>query len=444
MLIDVIGEDLDDTAKVAETIVTEKPSPNTLRECLWAACRRGKLASAKILIEQGADVLYANSYGKTMLMVSSYKGFASDHERLKLIQLLIQHGADPRAQDFDDKTPLHYAAEFDRPSIVVWLSDMFEPDTISEVFLCVVQQNNISMARTMLTCGADINYSGSNGIRPVVIATCIESCEMLSLLLRYGSNINAKLRTGATAIHFAARKKTEILAMVLENGADVSASTNAGNTALHNAADENNFGNVLLLLRHGAKVNATNENSQTPLLIACRKKNIELNLVRTLLKEGADPNLYDESCTFPVHMAVIHMSFELLDLLLAYGADINPSQGAHPLPLLCSRNGKVSYNLVQGLIVRGALLKAAAWFNFITYDPTLLKLGVWALGNKRAAIAYFFTFVYGEEKGIRPVPVPRRLTGAAGLYPIRKRLAAYLVHGKSSVRYMIQEISQQF
>ena len=136
--------------------------------------------------------------------------------------------------------------------------------------------------------------------------------------------------------------------------------------------------------------------------------------------------------------------FAVIDLLQAYGGRINPRYGVHPLALLCSTLPVVSFDQILGMILRGASMQASGWFEYLTYPPTLLKLGVWSLLSKRAAVAYFFTFVYGEEKGGRPVPVPRRLTGAAGLYPIRKRLAAYLVYNKSSVRCMIQQIVDQF
>jgi len=44
---------------------------------------------------------------------------------------------------------------------------------------------------------------------------------------------------------------------------------------------------------------------------------------------------------------------------------------------------------------------------------------------------------------VRPVPVIRWLTGAYGLYPIRRRLAKYLVH-RQTVRLVVREILQQY
>jgi len=441
-----VRNEVDDSVKTEELIRLEKPSFDVLRLCLWTACRNGHAASANVLIQHGADVTHVNFYGRTMLMAINYGKMASEDKRLQLSQTMVQGGANPLVVDTDGKTALHYAVQFDRQPTAVWLSAFYEANTISDALFIAVQNNNVPMARKMIMCGADINYMSVNGVRPIVIATCRQACEMVAFLTFNGADINATVATGATPIHFAARLSIVVLTLVLQKGGDVKACTNQYNTALHYAVDAARLENVRLLLRSGSDPNAENERGETPLLLACRRHQ-NTDVIYALLVSGANPNKFDECMSYPLNQLVMQPTFnnfEAVDLLQAFGARVNPDHGVHPLALLCSVDSVVPFELIQGLILRGACLLASGWFDFITHQPTLLKLAVWALSCKRAAVAYFFTFVYGEEKGVRPVPAPRRLTGAYGLYPIRRRLAGYLVHRKASVRTMIQELVDQY
>lgn len=429
-------------------ILTSSPEDVTmelLRKCTWTACYKGNLNTMKLLIDRGCNIHFANSCGITPLMASTSFGYTEEKERLKLVKFLVQQGADINEEDFEEKTALHHAVESGYVNISTWLSTLYDRDVLSNVFLAQVKKNNVLAAEQMLQRGANIEYSGMNGVRALIIATCRGCLPMLSMLVYKGVDLQTRIRSRATVLHFAARKEKDILQFFLQRNLDLNAITAQKNTALHYATEECRVDNVLLLLQHGSDVNAENETGETPLLIACRRYNYDM--IRTLLVHGASSNICDVNGNLPLNTIVLKPnfnSFELVDLLLEYGVFINGVVGPHVLPLLCSNNPKVSFHLIRGLIERGCYLPAVSWFCFVKYDPTLLKLAVWAMGSKRMAVAYFFTFVYGEEKGVRPVPVPRRLTGAAGLYPIRRRLAAYMVYRRASERFMIQEIVDQF
>jgi len=441
----VLECDEDDVEVMQLVLQSEGLTQCTLCKCLWVACRKGKLNSAKLLLDYGTDVAHINFYGRTMLMACTSPSFAPDSTRLKLAKLLVQHGADPSVADIEDKTALHYAVKFDRQSLTVWLCGFFDDRTLSDAFLFAVQHNNIYLAKHFLSRGVDVNFHAVNNIQGVVMAACRENVDMLSMLLDRGANVNAAVGTGATALHFAARKRVNVVRLLLQRGADVNALTMQRNTALHNATEEERVDNVAELLRYKSDPNAENESGETPLLMACKKGNYAL--IKLLLENGSRPNTSSSDVMTPLNTIIDRPDFNdfsFVDLLLKYGACINGETGVHPLPLLCYRNKTVSFKLVQGLILRGARLPCISWFDFVQHQPTVLKLAVWAICNKKAAMAYFYTFVYGEEKGVRPVPVPRRLTGAYGLYPIRRRLAAYLVQPKASIRYMIEQLVDQF
>ena len=451
MLLAHVKSSSDDLDQMTELIQEDPPSAETLGRCLWAACKRGKAKMATALIDRGADVTRTNFYDRTLLMMTMYANFECEREQMQLALLLVQRGVDPTGRDAEDKNALNLAVQFGRIAMVGWLAGFHDAVEMSDNLILAVQYNNLPVARKLVACGADVNYrSLPSGMIPMVMATVKQNYEMISFLAHHGADMNAAVNSGAAPLHFAARLPMIVLALVLQKGAHIGARTGQKNTALHYAVDDGRLDNVRLLLDYGCDPNAQNLRGETPLLLACRESKLGTcmnSIVELLLQRGANPNLTDYCASSTFNQVVMKSSifmFGVIDLLQAYGGRINPPYGVHPLALLCSCDSKVTFHQILGMILRGASLQASGWFEYLTYPPTLLKLGVWSLGCKRAAVAYFFTFVYGEEKGVRPVPVPRRLTGAAGLYPIRKRLAAYLVHRKRSVRYMIQQIVDQF
>lgn len=66
-----------------------------------------------------------------------------------------------------------------------------------------------------------------------------------------------------------------------------------------------------------------NGNLGTPLSFALRGKNAknDVDIVRLLLKCGADPNVPDKNC--PILRALLFAKLEIVDLLIKYGANIN-------------------------------------------------------------------------------------------------------------------------
>lgn len=414
-----------------------------LQKCLWTACHRGAFETATLLIDHGADYMEFNMYYKTMLMAATYPDYACETERLKLVKLLVEVGVDVQERDCDNKCVLQYAAQFNRIAIVAWLAPFFEERDYSDALVLAVGENHLTMVRQLIALGANVDFNSSNGVRPVVIATCRQHFEMVALLVYSGANINTPVNTGAIALHFAARLSMPILTMILQKGGDVNARTNQRNIALHYAVEALRIDNVRTLLDAGSDVNAANEKGRTPLLLACYFHNYPI--IEMLLQRGADPNQCDINTVSPLNslvLAPLH-SFHAFDLLLRYGARLNQPKGNHPLALYCMRNPEAPFAMVVQFILRGARVPLSSWFDQITYQPTILKLSVWAMMYERAAKAYLCAFAFGEERGVRPVPVIRRLTGAYGLYPIRRRLARYLVHHQS-VRLVIRDIVQLY
>jgi ankyrin repeat protein len=177
------------------------------------------------------------------------------------------------------------------------------------------------------------------GATPLLIAAEAAREDFAMELLAAGANANACLPSGReTALQMAAARGLDRLVEALINaGADLEAQATwhsyddqlgsfSGNGALHAAALNNHPELVRLLLKAGAQRDGCGTDLRTPLHYAAARGCVEA--VEVLLAAGADPDALD-SCSLeslstrlsPLHYAVINDHATTVAMLLCYGAD---------------------------------------------------------------------------------------------------------------------------
>ena len=243
---------------------------------LLLCVKRGDIASAKLLIENGGDVDARNKDGLAALYYAR-KGKQKELEGVLIragakehllwifvdgrtmfeaardskttpnqfsrhIDAIRKAGADVNAKNIDGKTPLHQAAYFNK-----------NPEVIT----------------TLIKAGADVNAKNKNGSTPLQDAVWFnKNPEVTTLLIKAGADVNAKDNKGYTPLHFAAgyNENPEVFTLLIRAGADVNAKRNGGVTPLHDAARYRENPDLLaVLIKAGADVNAKNNDGQTPL-----------------------------------------------------------------------------------------------------------------------------------------------------------------------------------
>ncbi len=116
--------------------------------------------------------------------------------------------------------------------------------------------------------------------------------------------------------------KTSLLAEISNNFIKTDDGRVAGITSLMSAVSSNDLQGIAFFSKGGASiVNQQNMGGATALHIACREGNIDA--VKALIENGANPNIADNEGWTPLMRAVLTANAEITDLLIDKGADVS-------------------------------------------------------------------------------------------------------------------------
>jgi len=203
----------------------------------------------------------------------------------------------------------------------------------------------------MLNCGTNVNavLDVPENLKEestlLHIASFCCQVEVVRLLLERRADINIRNANKDTALHCAAHlDSVDIIKLLLDKGISVNVTNTQQNTPLHIAAVRGNLETTIALVEKRAALNSANVNGYTPLMLAAYSGKLEV--VRYLTK--TDPNIDIHNVLL---VAVERGHLDVIDLLLANGADIdgsNETRDISPLILAtCTQNLPVMKHLIQ-------------------------------------------------------------------------------------------------
>ena len=143
---------------------------------LMILARTDNLPAAKVLLRAGADVNHVEQWrGQTALM------WAAAQRQPEMVKLLLEHGADPDAQSWENHWERQVTAE---PRMKILPPGGFTP------LLYAAREGCTECTRLLIEYGADINKTDPEGITPMLMATLNAKWDSARLLLEAGANPN--------------------------------------------------------------------------------------------------------------------------------------------------------------------------------------------------------------------------------------------------------------
>jgi len=141
------------------------------------------------------------------------------------------------------------------------------------------------------------------------------------------------------------------VSQALEYGANIESRDEDSDTPLIAACRYDNTDVIKLLIEKGAQVNVQDFFSRTPLIQACENNNTEI--IKLLLTKNARVNVENTFCYTPLIFACCNNNTEIIKLLLEKGAQFNIQDAVCRTPLIraCEQNNT---EVINTLIAYGA------------------------------------------------------------------------------------------
>ncbi|XP_071836319.1 uncharacterized protein [Apostichopus japonicus] len=337
--------------KVAEMLLKSGADVNATMSngetALHVAARHGHLKMVQALLEEGADVEYGSKVGENPLHVAvRHAHYPIVNELITFVNLELSRLDAVMAvnsQSEEGETPLHYAAEITKNIIhyptedVDIMARLLEYDADINVVTklthetplhyCARAGNTDILLQMLKHLGPNlsqiaVNRQSRNGWSPLLLASEEGHVETVKQLLNFNARVDVFDEHGKAALHLAAeRGHREVAQILLTSKAFVNAKSKLGVTPLHlSAQNGHNELMKMLILNHGASIDALSVAKKTPLHLAAQYG--QLRVCETLLNLKGDSYATDIHGQTPLHLAAENDHAEIVKLFLKYKPEL--------------------------------------------------------------------------------------------------------------------------
>ena len=234
------------------------------------------------------------------------------------VQILLANGANIDAQAKNGSTALHNAAFNDYSDVASLLLLAHADTTIKNTagmtaLQKAMERDGSKVVQAFMKHGTSLDLDAL--LRYAALKNRTDDVE---ILVKRGADIAAReSETGESALHVAAKSgHAEVVELLLNKNAPKEATDDSGQTPLHVAVLEGHVNVVELLLARKANAAARRKSAQeTPLHGAVRAENCS-EIIKLLLKQGADIEGVNKNGDTPLESAVLNRHHRAVQVLL--------------------------------------------------------------------------------------------------------------------------------
>ncbi|KAJ5272283.1 hypothetical protein N7478_007408 [Penicillium angulare] len=336
------------------------------------------LDAMNFLIENGSELNCVDEKNRSPLMLASEKYFHPE----PIITRLIDAGADVNFTSPDGRTAILDAARWHHyESLQILLrhgADLHFVDSNGQNVLFAALDNGYNTGGRdalpqFLDLGLDIEFRNRKQQTPFLFFISHYRSyrldgtgnRVLHLFFDRGANLNARDIEGGTVIHYAAKLNMPgLINMLVKENIEVNQYDKNGESpifwALKNTRTTSDmYGTVQRLLELGADDHHVNLHGQTLLCIAAHRWCLQLTAL--LLEREGDVHHRDNEGRSPLHWFAANEdiprgkeSLEILEMLIAHGADVSAQTYAGATPLSMIRKRHTTRHIRKMLVDAGA------------------------------------------------------------------------------------------
>tara|TARA_R110002072_G_scaffold1901_4_gene15782 strand:+ start:2879 stop:5569 length:2691 start_codon:yes stop_codon:yes gene_type:complete len=289
------------------------------------------------LLKQKADPNIKDQSGRTamhLLFSNQKKDNANDYA---LLDLLLKNGADINEVDYNDNNMFHIVLpRIKKNDLIKGLKEKGlninakNKDGNTALHIILTRNPNYFTIKALIVAGAKINMRNNNGLTPLHLAAKNADQKTVDYLLKNGAEIEVLDGNNLSPLSYAVTaRKWRIARSLISKGADINVKAGRNETVASIIISNPNSGLSELIKQQGYDPNYIAEGQVWSLFNAIRK--LDLKKINALIASGVDINLKNGSkyAAIPALAKSYRKNrdnskrFELLELFIASGADIN-------------------------------------------------------------------------------------------------------------------------
>lgn len=343
----------------------------------------------ELLVKRGADVKVIDGNGNTLL-----HWVARNDEDDSVAKILLEAGVELEPKNQSKATALHElflpqsryknselagrsiveneerrkADYFKRYDNFRTPKDVVIPTVTNQqkqmiLELQLTKRNNFPILKAMLEHGVEVNAVNARqkNMTALMIAMNYQrKIEDVALLIEHGADLSVKDSDGNTVAHYA--RTPEHFRLLAEKKVDFNQRNNAGDTCFMNLMQWNLGTRIIvpnylesleILAENGYDFDLDNHEGETPLSIAVRSYDANIELVKALMKHAKNLQRTDASGRTLVHFAACNRNPELLKLILQQGLDLHQVDNEGNSPLHSAAASYGNFKTAEFLIESG-------------------------------------------------------------------------------------------
>jgi uncharacterized protein len=352
---------------------------------LVTAAKQGRQADVQSILKSDAKQEIIATQGGAALI------WAASHNDKAMVDLLLSAGANPKAVNDFGATALYAAADFKDPAVTQSLLAAGADPNVALLsgetpLMSAARKGNAATVRALLDGSANADAKEKNGGQTALMWGAAGGFPAVTEeMVRHNADVNARSKSGSTALMFAARGDLGSVRALLDAGADPNLEiSDWKGTALTIASTMGQPDIVEALLAKGADINHRDENSFTALHAAVRDSDYgeereqrarAVATVKVLLAHGADPNaqIHQEKPTVraldevefegatPIALAAEVNNLEAIKLMVDAGGNPNTPTSHGTSPLMLASGAATDVQRARSIEERSTALTTARY-----------------------------------------------------------------------------------